>query len=829
MSGSDKNEIGALSHIVIITAIMLFSIVLILITVNQGEDMWLIPLFAVAGATCFFIHVTEALSPRLRLYIYSVVLNIELFYYTVNTENLYDVMPVVMLLLLLFAMTRERRFVWGCIVTAFFGTAFRVILNAVTGVSDIDIYVILHIAWHLLMVVAVGIVINKILTESKKSQEYYKTQIDALEQDNKRADDFLANVSHEIRTPINAVIGLTDVCLDMEKDEKMRDNLQAVSEAGKRVEEQISDILDYAEIGMNKLVVYNEDYGLSSVLNDLVEEIRPYKSKDIELVIDIDPHIPLVLIGDAVKLKRILWHVTMNGLKYTKEGGVYVCISYMPQEYGINLCIDVKDTGVGMTEEELERIYEKFYQSDSGRTRSSNGLGLGMSIVSGLVSALEGFITVNSRPGEGTDVHICIPQKVAVAIPCMSVNDREKRNIGTFLRFERFSNPNVREYYKSMMMNTITGLNIPVQRINNTEELKRINNITQMTHLFVGETEYMSDITYMEQLAEELTLVVVCDDDFEPVRGSKSRILRKPFYAFTIMSILNSGQENDSFSKGRLYCRGVKALTVDDEPMNLKVAKNLFRRYGMEVSLASSGSEAIELCDKTNYDIIFMDYMMPQMDGIEAAKRIRSVSARKGYQPVIVALTANAMSTAREMFMKEGFDGFISKPVEISELERILKKVLPNSFITYMDEEGIEYLAEDGQFGEVINNSPTDELKAAGIDIDTGLGYCLNDMDLYKEVLLEFANDSTEKKEELEKFYKSNDWENFTIRIHALKSSARMIGALSISDRAKTLEEASKESDAVFIRTNYPKFIPDYLKLTEIIRHIYGAGDTYAE
>ncbi len=825
MNRAQGNDMKALSHIVLVNAIMVFSIVLTVYTIVNGNDYWIIPIFLIGAMACFFIHITEVMQPVARLYFYSTVLYLELFYFLLKIDNIYDVMPVMMLALVLLSMTGVKRFIALCVGVGICGTIFRLLLDVTVDKVRPDASDLVHMALQLMILVTLGHAISKMIQEFENSQGISEEHITALEQENKTADDFLANVSHEISTPINAVIGLTEVCLDLEENETVRNNLRSIAAAGRRVGEQINDILDYSEIERGGLAVNMEDYSISSVLNDLMSELKPYKPDDIELVIDVDPTLPAVMRSDPGKLKRILWHVIMNGLKYTKEGGVYVCLSHIPQTYGLNLCIDIKDTGIGMTDAEIERIYERFYQSDSGRDRSSSGLGLGMSIVAGFVLVLDGFITLDSKLGEGTEVHICIPQEIVVSTPCMSVSvSKSSKVLGTFLKFKRFPHPNVREYYNAMMKNVISGLNVPVHRANDIDELKKINNDVHLTHLFVGETEYMTDPEYMETIAEDMILVIVCDEWFKPLPGSKARLMYKPFYAFPVMSILNADPGTVDMQQGRMYCRGVNVLTVDDEETNLMVAKNLFRRYGMNVSLASSGEEAVSLCAENRYDLIFMDHMMPRMDGIETVRRIRAEITGKGMQPAIVALTANAMSTAKEMFKGEGFDGFLSKPIEVAELERVLAKVLPSSLISYEAEACPDMPGQQSPLPD--KDDDMQKLRNAGIDPEKGMEYCLYDAELYKAVLEEFVNDSIEKEKELEEFFGKNDWDNYIIRIHSIKSSARMIGAISLSDCAKALENAAKENDTVYLNDIYPRFLKEYMELAGKIRSICEMGET---
>ena len=196
---------------------------------------------------------------------------------------------------------------------------------------------------------------------------------------------------------------------------------------------------------------------ISSVLHDLVTQMRPYKRDDIELIIDVAPSVPAMMNTDVGKLKKILWHLIMNGIKYTKEGGVYVRIDSVEKEYGINLSIEVRDTGIGMSPEEAERVTEGFYQANSGRDRSSSGLGLGMSIVKGFVASLGGFMMVESELGKGTCVRVSVPQKVVDPSGCMTLANKERLCIGAFLQFEKYASPEVREYYNRMVRDIVVG------------------------------------------------------------------------------------------------------------------------------------------------------------------------------------------------------------------------------------------------------------------------------------------------------------------------------------------------------------------------------------
>jgi CheY-like chemotaxis protein/HPt (histidine-containing phosphotransfer) domain-containing protein len=318
-----------------------------------------------------------------------------------------------------------------------------------------------------------------------------------------------------------------------------------------------------------------------------------------------------------------------------------------------------------------------------------------------------------------------------------------------------------------------------------------------------------------------MVVAVVANEGMILPRNSRVKILEKPFYCFPVVSILNSTVNSKEERVKKLRCDGVRALVVDDESMNLVVAKSIFGRYGMKVITVTSGQESIDICREKVFDIIFMDHMMSGMDGVEAMKRIRTdVSGLNGSIP-IVALTANAMSSAKQMFLSEGFDGFVSKPVEIEELERVLKQVLPKSAISFVDDDGNEEAPVDEEEPEVKPAEEKDfitELRKSGIDTDAGLKYCVGDKDFYKSLLIQFATESLDKIASMKNYYKLHDWHNYEILVHALKSTSKMIGVSDLSEKAKALEKAAKENEEGYILANHETMIRDYGNITAQVR-----------
>ncbi len=812
-----KDEMRMLSQVVLLSALTVFSMVLVTLNLTMGWEKWVIPVFAAGIIICFVMHISGKPGERERIHIFSAFICLEIFYFAVNVDVVYNATPVAILFVIMLSLAKERRIIWICAVSACLALLIRVFGAPNPG----------RVIWHCILIIIASLVAASLVGETRRTEEIYRRYISILLQQNKSADDFLANVSHEIRTPVNAVIGLAGVSIEREQDKENRENLKIISFAGKRISEQISDILDYSEIVGENLVVNKEDYRISALAKEICDRMKVFMRDDLELIIDTDPRIPSVMRTDTAKLKRILWHVIMNGLKYSTTGGVYVHFSTTPQEYGANLCIDITDTGSGMTEEEKERIYEHFYQSDSGRDRSSSGLGLGMSIAKGFVEALEGFISVESEPGAGTTVHICIPQEVVQDSPCMVVKEGKNMLIGGFLDFEKYKDPYIRESYSRMIRNCVNGTNIPIHKVDSAEQLKLLRGSLNMTHLFVGEEEYGTDPEFINSLAREMVVIAFCSEAFNLPENSNIKVIRKPFSAFHILDILNADPSEENLGKKQLGFSNVKVMVVDDESLNVMVAKNLLKRYGINADCASSGEEAVDMCRNEDYDLIFMDYMMPRMDGIEAAGRIRALKESGGGSvPAMVAFTADAVSTAKERFINEGFLGFLNKPVENAELEKILLSLLPESSVRYYDTVRIE---DDPVPESIPGDRDFDILRKSGIDCDKGMGSCLNDKDMYVAVLQEFLKDSGNKQKEMDRFFAEENLSDFTIRIHSVKSSSLMIGAEEVSRKAKDLEQAAKNGDMDFVKENYPLFVPEYKKTVSAIAEAYGSDNENQE
>lgn len=807
-----KDALFKSSHMTILVCYTIFAFLLAGESFLLGWEMWAVLLIMAGVFLSWLIHIQQKLAEEQRLWVYSILIMGSFFFYGIHPTSAFDIAAVMGVLITIYTMTAIKPLITMCQVT-YFITFFYSLLNLYKSGVTFDSLIITRSMLHVALMLTAGFVARVIIDKWDEIVLHTQDEIVVLKDATTRLNDFLANVSHEIRTPINAVVGLAGVCREKVTEEEVQADLSSIQEAGRRVAEQISDILDYSEIDSKRLTNNTENYMISSVLHDLITQMGPYKRDDIELIIDVAPSVPAVMNTDVGKLKKILWHLIMNGIKYTKEGGVYVRIDSVKKEYGINLGIEVRDTGIGMSPEEAERVTEGFYQANSGRDRSSSGLGLGMSIVKGFVASLGGFMMVESELGKGTCVRVSLPQDVIDSTGCMTLAHKDTLCIGAFLQFEKYTSPVVREYYNRMVRNMVVGLGVQMHWASNVENLMKLGNSLEMTHLFVAMEEYEMASDYIEELAKKVIVTVVANKSFSLPENSRARVMEKPFYCFPVAQILNMNYEDLHREEKRMRLPDVKVLVVDDEAMNLTVAKGIFKQYKMTVKTATSGQQSIDMCSKEDFDIVFMDHMMPGMDGVEAMKRIREI---KKEQPV-VALTANAVSTAREMFIREGFDGFVAKPIELVDLERVMKSVLPKSKIVYEDVIDNRNNSTELKIKDVDKQTAADEqyadLVAVNIDPQVGLHYCQDDPEFYDELLEQYYRDSASKKSDIETSYAAGDFANYTIYVHGLKSTSKTIGQASLSEKALELENLGKAGGADITEEKHAAMLEEYAQV----------------
>ena len=597
--------------------------------------------------------------------------------------------------------------------------------------SDIPFTLALIFIYLMFAAITLAIIVRRMAERRERLQAISERAIAASE----AKTSFLSNMSHEIRTPINAILGMNEMIMrECEESEiNIRMYSQNIKTAGDTLLGLVNDILDFSKIEENKLELIHVNYDLSSVVNDLVNMIKTrLDDKGLMLKLDFDKNTPRHLRGDEIRIKQIITNILTNAAKYTEKGSVTFRVSFETIEDdpdAILLEVAVKDTGIGIKQEDMEKLFSRFERIEEKRNRSIEGTGLGMSITKRLLEMMGSTLKVESVYGKGSIFSFLIRQEVVKWEPLGNYEETWKKSISEMSAY-----------------------------------------------------------------------------------------------------------------KQKLEAPDAELLVVDDNNLNLMVFVSLLKKTRIRIDTAASGDECIALALKKHYDMIFLDHMMPQKDGIETLQELKSDPANPNWDTPYICLTANAISGAKEEYIEAGFEDYLSKPIDADELEEMLLHYLPEEKIINRSEDdksgaeqGENATGYEGKGSTYEQNSngtkdgPTDEcddkenndlqdrfnaLTEAGIDVWTGIDNS-GSFDMYIPVLEIFCDSIDEKTDEIEGYYKEGNYKDYTIKVHALKSSARIIGATEFGEEAQSLEDAGKREDIDYIREHHEDFIRKFKSFKE--------------
>ena len=665
----------------LVLMIMLVGISLCAESLILRWEFWVPPLIVPAVIALCVMRFLKKPDYEIRKVCYYIFGFFAIFYHGVHQTSFFDIALVCVFGMVAFSVM-DSVLIQKIFLTEYFALmGLQIYLAAQNPSGDYDVLTVSRILLHLMVVLLVYWTCIKAVRQRIEMNEIGEKKDARIEAVDADMEDFLSNISHELRTPVNVVNGMSEMLIKKNVGEEAG----SIKKAGIRLAYQIEDIQDYTECKRQKVILEEDDYMSTSLINDVVMGFRVLDNEhDLELIVDLDPLVPTRMRGDVKKIHKIFRHLLENAVKFTRKGGIYVKMYTENTDYGVNLCIEMTDTGIGMDRRSIASVTEGMYQVNKKRNRSSGGIGLGLFIVYGFAHRMGGFVKIESEKGSGTTVRVTLPQKVTDETPCISLSRSFSGDILFHVRADKYKVPRVREFYRAMAANLATGIRVPLYPTQTVKEIERLKEKLDIAVIFMGEEEYEQDPEYFDELSKKDVVVAVsAGADFKPSAGSGVVVMPKPLYAYPVIKILNEGRNAgdllNASSGARPLFTGVKALVVDDEPMNLVVATGLFKEYEMEIDTADSGKNAIAMFREKDYDVIFMDHMMPEMDGVEAMKRLRAVAAEQNKRVLIIALTANAVSGAREMFMKEGFNGFIAKPINIADFERVMLRELPAS------------------------------------------------------------------------------------------------------------------------------------------------------
>lgn len=695
------------------------------------------------------------------------------------------------------------------------------------------------------------------------------------EKANRAKSDFLSSMSHEIRTPLNAIMGFSECIKGSETLEEAKENADDVISASETLLEIVNGILDISKIEAGKLELVESDYNTTQLFKEVERLIQGRIGlKELDFQVNIAEDIPNTLYGDHFSIKKILINLLTNAVKYTDHGYVRLNVHCVTKENICRLFISVKDSGRGIKADQVDKLFTKFQRLDEVKNTTIEGTGLGLAITKQLIEMMNGKISIKSTYGEGSEFIAALDQRISlvdvapttIEQPKMELDllgkkilivDDNHMNIKVTTKLLSKYNPEVdsassgkecldktkTKEYDLILMDDMMPKMSGTETLNKLRKRKNFHtpvialtaNVMQgirEKYLEAGFTDYLGKPIEKDKLLEVLNNYITTKDSMQenPQEISNNSTVKE-----------ESSLDTKEIAYSNFSSKQV--LIVDDNKMNIRIASKFLKPYELQIDEALSGFECLEKVKDKEYDLILMDIMMPGMDGVQTFHKLKEDS---NFHSKVVVLTADAIEGAREKYLLEGFDDYISKPINKKLLNEILNRLLNTDIEpSHLDEDipkelfdmshsldQIEIKEEPSklkrksnqQFSSVFITKEKKDiqfLKDHEIDVDQAIEL-LGDIPMYEDSLKDFLKNKNHRLELLKNYLEKKDMKNYAIEVHSLKSDSKYLGFHKLADIAFNHELKSKADNLDFIQEHYLELEQEFQYIAEIIQEYFA-------
>lgn len=646
--------------------------------------------------------------------------------------------------------------------------------------------------------------------------------------------DFLANMSHEIRTPLNAIIGFAHLALRTDLDSRRHEYIHKIQNGSKALLGVINDILDFSKIEAGKLSMESIEFSLEEILETVTNLVGiKAQEKGLQIIYDIDPNIPHRLIGDPIRLGQIFINLTNNAVKFTPKGEIVIGCAWLKDESNeTQLEFYVRDTGIGLTQNQQDKLFQAFSQADSSTTRKYGGTGLGLFISKSLVEMMNGHIRVKSEYGQGTTFifTVCLKRVGEQTITShFPASDNRKKKI-LVVDDNPISRTVLGKMLTAMSFQTIKveSAESGMEEIEVARKQKQPFDLVLIDRQMRGKDGLQAFEKVKTALKEKIPMIIMVSayareklEQEHNCPGFGGYLIKPVFPSLLSDSIMTAlGEKIDPHVFGQpkeqlpsvTQIQGAKFLVVEDNEVNQQVAKGILENNGFIVDLANNGILALEAVQKAVYDAVLMDINMPEMDGYTASRKIRQLPGFKDLP--IIAMTANAMTGDREKTLAAGMNDYVTKPIDVKQLLNVLCIwVKPPPKESGQDKQTLSDK-------EVNHNASSDDWgPLPGIDIREGLNRMAGDLILYRNLLKKFAGNQVNTADKIRQALLTGDMETAQRLTHAVKGVSGNISATLVFESATRLDDALKDKDIQTAETLLTDFSN---RLSDVIQVING-------